>query len=303
MTPLRRTGLVVVGEEVAHGGEGVAGAGRDVEDHGVTDRETGGERFGWGGHQPLEGRLPPGDEPVRGLLADHLAAQLRIGPRLGQGPLGVDDMLRRLHDDRTGDVEPGPSRPAGDLVELPCRKCPDPLPVVLRQCREHHRADRNVDPDAERVGAADHLEEPGLGETLHQPAVLGQHPGVVDTDAVTDEAREGPAEASREAEPADELGDPVLLGSGAHVDAHERLGPLDRRRLREVDDVDRRLSRGQQVLDGLLQRGQAVGVGQGDGTGPRAHHGRRPAGPSGQVDLEAGDVTQRRRHEDELGPG
>ena len=158
-------------------------------------------------------------------------------------------------------------------------------------------------PTPERVGAADHLEEPGLGQALHQAAVLGQHPGVVDTDAVADVAGQRLAEPGGEPEPADELGDPVLLLPGADVDAHERLGPLDRRRLREVHDVDRRLGRGQEILDGLLQRGQPVGVRQRDGPGPRAHHRRRPAGPAGQVDLEAGDVAQRRRHEDELGPG
>ena len=212
---------------------------------------------GGGGHQPLEGRLAPGHEPLRRLLADDLAPHLGVVAGLGQRPFVLDDVLRRLHDHRTGDVEPGPPGPPGDLVELPGRQRPDPLPVVLRQRGEHHRADRDVDPDAEGVGAADHLEEPGLGQALHQPPVLGQHPGVVDADAVADVAGQRLAEPGGEPEPADELGDPVLLLPGADVDAHERLGPLDRRRLREVHDVDRRLRRGQELLDGLLHRRRA----------------------------------------------
>src|SRR6266511_1258687 len=75
----------------------------------------------------------------------------------------------------------------GDLVELAGFEQPGLHTVVLGQSGEQHRADRHVDPDAEGVGPADHLEQPGLGERLHQPAVLRQHPGVVHADAMADQ--------------------------------------------------------------------------------------------------------------------
>ena len=58
------------------------------------------------------------------------------------------------------------------------------LPVELAQPREQHRADRHVDADAERVGAADDLEQAALRELLDEHAVLRQQPGVVQADAV-----------------------------------------------------------------------------------------------------------------------
>ena len=58
------------------------------------------------------------------------------------------------------------------------------LAVELAQLREQHRADRDVDADAQRVGAADHLEQALLRELLDQQPVLRQQPGVVQADAV-----------------------------------------------------------------------------------------------------------------------
>ena len=91
-------------------------------------------------------------------------------------------MLGRLDDDVPGGVEAGPARAAGDLEELPGPQDPLPVPVVLRQPGEQHRADRHVDADAEGVGAADDRQQPVLGELLHQPPVARQHPGVVHAD-------------------------------------------------------------------------------------------------------------------------
>ena len=65
----------------------------------------------------------------------------------------------------------------------------------------------HVDADAEGVGAADDLEQPGLGQPLDEAAVLREHPGVVDADAVAHEARQRLAEPGGEAEVADQLGD------------------------------------------------------------------------------------------------
>src|SRR5690606_16069858 len=100
---------------------------------------------------------------------------------------------------------------AGDLVELPGGEQPRGRPVVLAQLREQDRADGHVDADAQRVRAADDLEVALLGEPLHQPAVLREHPGVVDADAVADEAGQRAPEAGPEPEAPDGPGDGVLL--------------------------------------------------------------------------------------------
>ena len=59
---------------------------------------------------------------------------------------------------------------------------------------------RQVDADPERVGADDNPQQPCLGESLDEAAVLRQHPPVVHPDAVVQKARERAAEARGEAE-------------------------------------------------------------------------------------------------------
>ena len=249
----------------------------------MADREAGLQRLGLGGDQPVEGRLAPGDHAGRRLLADDLAALLRVVADLGERPLVRDDVLGRLDHDHAAVVEAGPAGPPGDLVELPGLEQPGDAAVVLAQRGEQHGADRHVDADAEGVGAADHLEQAGLGQRLDEAAVARQHPGVVHPDAVPDQPGQRLAEAGREPEPADQLGDRVLLRAAADVDAHQRLRLLDRRRLGEVHDVDRRLLGVEQFLDRLVQRLEHEPEGQRhrplDGLDDR----RRPAGAPGQV--------------------
>ena len=143
-------------------------------------------------------------------------------------------------DDLASGVETGPTRPPGDLVELARGQLPHPGSVVLGQAGEQHGADRHVDADPERVGAADHPQQAALGELLHETAVLGEHAGVVHADPGADQARQGRAEPGREAEPADRLGDRVALLAAGDPCARQRLRALDGGRLGEVDDVDRR---------------------------------------------------------------
>ena len=54
----------------------------------------------------------PVDEALGRLLADHLAALLRVVARLGERLLVLDDVLGRLRDDEAGGVEAGPPGPA-----------------------------------------------------------------------------------------------------------------------------------------------------------------------------------------------
>ena len=132
-----------------------------------------------------------------------------------------------------------PARPgaAGDLQELAGAQDPLPAAVELRQPGEQHRPDRHVDADAEGVGAADDLEQPGLGQLLDQPAVARQHPRVVDADPAAEQLGERLAEAGAEPEAGQPLGDRVALLVGDAQPALSRSRVLDRGRLGEVDDV------------------------------------------------------------------
>jgi len=109
--------------------------------------------------------------------------------------------------------------------------------VVLAQSGQDDGTNRDVDTYAEGVRAADHLQQTSLGQLLDQAAVLRQHARVMDADAVLHQPLQGFAEARAEAEVPDQLGDLVLLLTGADVDAGQRLGPFQRRGLGEVHDV------------------------------------------------------------------
>ena len=200
--------LVVVAQQVLQRQVGVPRAVDDVEHHRVGDGEARGERLRLGVDEALEGRLAPGDRALGRLLLDdpptgHRFVAAGLGEGLGEGPLVVDDVLGCLDDDAARGVEAGPSRPSRDLVELADLQQPGLLAVVLGQRGEHDRADRHVDADAEGVGAADDLEQAGLGELLDQPPVFGEHARVVHADAVPDQSRERLSESRRESEFAD----------------------------------------------------------------------------------------------------
>ena len=142
-------------------------------------------------------RLAPGHEALGRLPAHELAALLRVVAGLGEQLEVLDLVLGRLDDDGARGVVAGPAGAAGDLVELAGAELPGAGAVVLGQRGEQHGADRHVDADAEGVGAADDLEQPGLGELLDQPPVLGQHAGVVHADAVPDQPGQRLAERRR----------------------------------------------------------------------------------------------------------
>ena len=284
----------------AHRDERVAGTVDDVEDHRRRHPHVARQRLGGGLDQPGHGRLAPRHHALGYLAAHQLSALLRVVGDLGELLEVLHLVLGRLDDDGACGVVAGPPGPPGDLVELAGVEQPGAGAVVLRQRREDDGPDRHVDADAESVGAADDLEQAGLGQLFHQPPVLGQHPGVVHADPVPDQSRQRRAERRREAEPADEVGDRGLLLLGAHVDAHQRLRPLQRRGLGEVDDVDRRLLRVEQVADRLVHRRGRVVVVQRDRALGVGDQRRRPAGAPGQVLAQERDVAERRRHQQEL---
>jgi hypothetical protein len=269
----------------------------------VIDPHPRGERLGDGGLQALERLLGPAHHAVGRLLGLDLAALLRIVAGLGQRARALDHVIGSLHDDVTAGVEPGPSGATGDLMKLARLQQPMPVAVVLGQAREDHRADRDVDAHAKRVGAADHLQQAGLRELLHQAPVARQHPGMVHADAAPHELGERAPEAGGEAKRAERVRDRVALLSRAQLRRQQRLGTLHRGGLREVHDVDRRpVGRGellQQLVDRLDR--------------PREGERHRPLGvsddhglttsPASQVVRDLADVAERGRHEQKLRVG
>ena len=204
-------------------------------------RET--QRLGRAGRELLERALPPRHEALRRLLALDALELLGVVAGLADQPGVLDLVLGRLDDDVPDRVVAGPAGAAGDLLELAHLQLPLTRAVVLRQPAEQHGADRDVDADAEGVGAAHDLEQPLLGQRLDQPAVARQHAGVVHADAHPDEPRQRLAERRGEPEVAQRVGDDVALLAGRDLDAGQRLRPLQRGDLGEVHDVDRGLAR------------------------------------------------------------
>src|SRR5690606_2290695 len=119
-------------------------------------------------------------------------------------------------------------------------------------------------------------------------------------DSRAHEARQRAPEIGGEAEIADRLGDLISLLAGGNLDTCERLGTLEGRQLREVDDVDGCLVGLKELFDRLMhgrrnvfevQRNRAVDARDGRG---------RAARSSAQVESKPIDIAEGRRHEDEL---
>ena len=275
--------LVVVLHQRAQRRHRIRGLVDDVEDHRVVDAHPRDQRLRRRVAQALERLLGPADHAVCRLGALELAELLRVVAGLGRRPRLLDRVLRRLHHHVAGRVEPRAPGAPGDLVELARLQDPLPRTVELGQPGEDHGADRDVDADAQRVRSADHLQQPGLGQLLHQPAVARQHAGVVDADAAADEPRQRPAEPGGEAEAADRVGDRRPLLARAQLRRHESLRALERRRLREVNDVDRRAIRPHELLEELVQRLQRPREVERHGPLGVVDEGRLAPGPPGQV--------------------
>ena len=261
-----------------HRDERVAGPVDDVEDHRGGYPHVACQRLGRRIDQPLLRRLAPRHHALGHLAAHQLSTLLRIVCHLGELFEVLHLVVGGLDDDGARGVVARPSGPPGDLVELAGTEQPRAGAVVLRKGREDDGADRHVDADAEGVGAADDLEQAGLRQLLHQPPVLGQHPGMMHADTVPDQSRQGCPEGRGEPETADHVGDRLLLLLRADVDAHQCLRPLQRGGLGEVDDVDRCLLRVEQVADGLVHRRGRVVVVQRNGAFGVGDPCRRSAG-------------------------
>jgi hypothetical protein len=210
-------------------------------------------------------------------------------------------MFRSLAYDTSLFVEaPAPGAPR-DLLELAHGEDPHLLAVELREAGEDHRADRDVDADAQGVGAEDHLEVALLGELLHEQAVLGKQPGVVDPDAVAQEAFDvlpvGGVEAGVREHPSDCL----AFGPAAEARAGAPLGEVPALALGEVDHVDGRAPSLVELLEGLVQRRLTVLEVEGHRPNVRVHVGDRASAVVAQALLDARGIAHRRRHHQEEG--
>ena len=78
----------------------------------------------------------------------------------------LDDMRRGHRHHKSDVIKPFAPGPSGKLVELARGERGHRVAAEFAQPRQEHRADRDVDTHAKRVGSADQLEQPALSELL-----------------------------------------------------------------------------------------------------------------------------------------
>ena len=259
--------------------------------------------LGGGADELVEGRLGPDDLAGRGFDALDPLDLDRVVAGLGETAGVLDEVLGGLDDDLAARVVARATGPAGDLVELAGLEDALLGAVELRKLGEEDSADRDVDTDAEGVGATDDLEQSGLRELLDRAAVAGEHAGVVHPDPLAQQAIERLAEAGREADGGQPVGDRDLLLRSEELHRVEGLGVLGGRGLARVDDIDRGPVGADDLLEGVSEGVDRPGERQGDGPLGGDDEGDVPAGPLGEVVADPGHVSEGRGHEDELGVG
>ena len=115
-------GLVVVRQQTDGGGHRIPGALQKVEDHGVVDAHLRGQLFRRRVLKVRERLLSPQHHAFGGFLSNEFLELLGVPGGLFQGLRVLDLVFGGLDDDVARRVEPGPARPARDLVELAGRK-------------------------------------------------------------------------------------------------------------------------------------------------------------------------------------
>ncbi|KAK4045267.1 hypothetical protein OUZ56_032676, partial [Daphnia magna] len=210
-------------------------------------------------------------------------------------------MFGRLGDDAPLDVKAFPPRSACDLTEVADREEDRLVAVEFAQLRKENRSNRDIDANAERIGAGNDLEQPFLGELFYQEAVAREEPRVVNADAVAEKTLQLTAVGALEMDAYQRLGDLLLLLFGADVDAHEVLRLFRTGALGEIHQIDRRFSRFEKVIDGLVKRSLFVG---------KVERDRAEVAPNGdglaacqprEFLLKEGRIAESGAHEEELG--
>ncbi len=232
--------FVTIRDQLPHHATAVLLATKHEQQHPVRHVEARYERLRRRDHQLLEClRVPTHLALRRAAFGDFLFLR-RITRRLLLGAFIFDDVFRRLHHDVTHRIEAAPARAPGHLTKVAHAEDRRLFPVVFPELRKHHRANRHVDADAERVRATDQFEQPVLRELLHEDAILRQQSRVVHADAVAQPTLHFFAIRAREPHAFQHLRDGGLFFLRAHVEAHQTLRRLRRRALREMHEVDRR---------------------------------------------------------------
>ena len=115
----------------------------------MADLELAREAFGRRGDEAGEGGLVPVDEVLFRLLALHKFLSLGFEQEV------FDRVFRCLRHHPADIVEPLAPGASGDLMEVARAQDSRLLPAEFAQFGKEHGADRDVDADAQRVGAAD----------------------------------------------------------------------------------------------------------------------------------------------------
>ena len=248
-------GFVAVADELLHRGAAVAFPAEDIQQHAVRDLETGGQPFRRRGDEADVGVLVPVDEILFRRLALHRF--LAVARGFFRELEIFDDVLRRLRHHPAAVVKTFAPGPAADLVKIPRAQDAGLLAVELAQPREQHGADRHVDADAERVRAADDLEQSLLRELLDEHAIFRQQAGVMQPDAVPQPFLDFRAVRAGELEAFQRVGDRGFFLARADVDAGEILRALRRFQLREMHDIHRRACRSATRLSRVFASGSS----------------------------------------------
>ena len=230
----------------------------------------------------------------------HSRQLLRVIAGLRHALRVFDLVVGRLHHNRAHRVVSGAASTAGDLMELAGAQAAHPCAVVLHERRDEHRADRHVDANAERVGAADHPQVALLRELLDKASVSRQHAGVVHADPLPQESAEDAPKRGREPEVTDRIGNGLFALWPDHLGRGHRLRSFDCIRLREVHDVDGRTCRVQEVVDGLVHWSHGVLEAQRHWPLDAGHEHRLAAGAALKVTGDHRHVAERCRHQQEL---
>ena len=165
--------VAVVDDPFQRGATVLVGSGEDVEERVVKDRKAGDERLGRGGLEFREGLLVPVDEAFFRWLALFEGLLLVRGGFRGEAEV-FDDVLGGLRDDVAGSVEAASACTTDDLAEIADGEDFRTTSIVLAERCQHHGANRDVDSDAEGVGAADDFQQAAGGEFFHQQPVFRQ---------------------------------------------------------------------------------------------------------------------------------
>ena len=257
------------------------------------------------GHQPLWRRLdqaleslpiPVGVVFVRGLPL-HELLPVAFGFLLELEVL--DNMFRGLRDDPAHRVEPfAPSAP-GDLVEVPGPQYRRLVAAVLAQASEEDGANRHIDAHAQRVRAANHLEQSALGQLLDQNAVPRQEARVVQPNARPQPPLDVRPVGTGKLHPFERGGDGGFFLTGRRGQTGEILSALCRIGLGEMHHIHRSFALADERLNGLGQRGLGIAELQRNRPDHRLDSDAGKPIEARHLALEEFGLAEGRRHEQE----